>query len=101
MNPLFEKLLSRKQNPTRLHPPQQPQVKDDEWRMLHRIYNIVTYYNLAACYQRRGLFKDSQQYIVKAIEHLKLMIEHQSLLRTPNADYQCLLYERFFAQFVL
>ena len=55
--------------------------------MLHRIYNIVTYYNLAACYQRRGLFKDSQQYIVKAIEHLKLMIEHQSILRTPNADY--------------
>jgi hypothetical protein len=24
---------------------------------------------------------------VKAIENLKLMIEHQSLLRTPNADY--------------
>jgi hypothetical protein len=34
-------------------------VNENDWRMLHRIYNIVTYYNLAACYQRRGLFKDS------------------------------------------
>jgi len=25
-------------------------VNENDWRMLHRIYNIVTYYNLAACY---------------------------------------------------
>lgn len=43
--------------------------------MLHRIYNIVTYYNLAACYQRRGLFKDSQLYITKALEHLKSLLD--------------------------
>ena len=65
--------------------------------MLHRVYNIVTFYNLAACYQRRGLFKDSQSYLTRAIDHLKIVIEEQSI----TDDYQCLLYERFYCQFVL
>jgi len=43
--------------------------------MLHKVYNIVTYYNLAACYQRRGLFKDSQVNIIKAIDSLRSMID--------------------------
>ena len=74
-----------------------PNEDSIDWNMLHRVYNIVTYYNLAACYQRRQLFQDSQSYISKAINHLKIVIDEMSL----SDDYQCLLYERFFCQFIL
>lgn len=71
VNPLFEKFLQKKAGKKTLNeklskpvlqtsPPTEDSI---DWGMLHRVYNIVTYYNLAACYQRRQLFQDSQSFI--------------------------------------
>lgn len=54
MNPLFDKFHAKNDKPQK-----KAQERVDDWKMLHKIYNIITYYNLAACYQRRGLFKES------------------------------------------
>lgn len=63
---------------------------------MQKAYNIVINYNLAACYQRRGLFRDSQAFISKSLDHLTQLISHCSASDSPAQDYQCLLYERFY-----
>jgi len=58
VNPLFEKFLQKKAAKKTLNeklskPVLQtsaPTEDSIDWGMLHRVYNIVTYYNLAACY---------------------------------------------------
>ncbi len=53
------------------------------------------------CY-RRGIFKESHDYIVKAIENLqKLMILQEQMPEETTSKYKSLLYLRQYAQMVL
>ncbi|TNV84419.1 hypothetical protein FGO68_gene10781 [Halteria grandinella] len=97
VNPLFEKYHQKCE--ARATRRQEKVEQQQDWRMLHKVYNIITFYNLAACYQRRGLFKESQLHIQKSIDSLRQLILYQETLST--SDYQLLLCERHYSMFVL
>eukprot|EP00347_Sterkiella_histriomuscorum_P020259 403338486 len=90
---------------------------------LQKIYSVVINYNMAACFQRRGIFKESHEYILKSLEALRHLAQDNSV-QLPNQNlsgritpqtqqdqsqqqtstsqkYKQLLYLRYYAQIIL
>ncbi|CDW88498.1 UNKNOWN [Stylonychia lemnae] len=116
--PLFEKLNQKNQNiaggPSTLSASTDNNTNNNTNggavalynEQLQKIYSVVINYNLAACYQRRGIFKESHEYISRSIESLRQLTIFQYSTTSTQGEttshrYKQLLYLRYYAQIIL